>query len=215
MNPKVDTYLSELQKWKQELEQLRAIIVLDCGLVEELKWGTPCYMFQKNNIILLGAFKDFCIISFLKGALLGDTEGILTKMGENTQAARVVKFTSVKEIKKLKAILKTYIFESVEIEKAGLKVEPKKQSEYTIPEELKNQFKQHPDLKKAFDALTPGRQRGYLLYFSDSKQSKTREARIEKYQSRIMKGKGLNDCVCGLSKKMPSCDGSHKFLKSV
>ena len=214
MNPKVDTYLSELQKWKQELEQLRAI-VLDCGLVEELKWGTPCYMFQKSNIILLGAFKDFCIISFLKGALLGDTEGILTKMGENTQAARVVKFTSVKEIKKLKAILKTYIFEAVEIEKAGLKIEPKKQSEYTIPEELKNQFKQHPDLKKAFDALTPGRQRGYLLYFSDSKQSKTREARIEKYLSRIMKGKGLNDCVCGLSKKMPSCDGSHKFLKSV
>lgn len=214
MNSKVDTYLSELQKWKHELEQLRDI-VLDCGLVEELKWGTPCYMFQKNNIILLGAFKDFCIISFLKGALLSDTEGILTKMGENTQAARVVKFTSVKEIKKLQAILKTYIFEAVEIEKAGLKVEPKKQSEYTIPEELKNQFKLKPDFKKAFDALTPGRQRGYLLYFSDSKQSKTREARIEKYLLRIMQGKGINDCVCGLSKKMPSCDGSHKFLKSV
>jgi uncharacterized protein YdeI (YjbR/CyaY-like superfamily) len=212
MNSKVDAYISELQKWKQELEQLRAI-VLDCGLVEELKWGTPCYMFQKNNIILLGAFKDFCIISFLKGALLNDAESILTKMGENTQAARVVKFTSVKEIKKLQAILKTYIFEAVEIEKAGLKVEPKKHSEYTIPEELQNQFKQNSDFKKAFDALTPGRQRGYLLYFSDSKQSKTREARIEKYMSRIMKGKGLNDCVCGLSKKMPNCDGSHKFLK--
>lgn len=212
MNSKVDAYISELQKWKQELEQLRAI-VLDCGLVEELKWGTPCYMFQKNNIILLGAFKDFCIISFLKGALLNDAESILTKMGENTQAARVVKFTSVKEIKKLQAILKTYIFEAVEIEKAGLKVEPKKHSEYTIPEELQNQFKQNSDFKKAFDDLTPGRQRGYLLYFSDSKQSKTREARIEKYMSRIMKGKGLNDCVCGLSKKMPNCDGSHKFLK--
>ncbi|MBA4239596.1 MAG: hypothetical protein C0448_02630 [Sphingobacteriaceae bacterium] len=214
MNSKVDTYLSELQKWKQELEQLREI-VLDCGLIEELKWGTPCYMFQKSNIILLGAFKDFCIISFLKGALLSDTENILTKMGENTQAARVVKFTSVKEIKKLQAILKTYIFEAVEIEKAGLKVEPKKQSEYTIPEELQHQFKLKPDFKKAFDTLTPGRQRGYLLYFSDSKQSKTREARIEKYISRIMKGKGIHDCVCGLSKKMPNCDGSHKFLKSV
>lgn len=214
MNPKVDTYLSELQKWKQELEQLRAI-VLDCGLMEELKWGTPCYMFQKSNIILLGAFKDFCIISFLKGALLSDEEGILTKMGENTQAARVVKFTSVKEIKKLNAILKAYIFEAVEMEKAGLKVEPKKHSEYNVPEELQNQFKLNPDFKKAFDALTPGRQRGYLLYFSDSKQSKTREARIEKYLPRIMNGKGINDCVCGLSKKMPNCDGSHKFLKSV
>jgi len=214
MNPKVDAYLNEVQKWKQELEQLREI-VLDCGLVEELKWKTPCYMFQKSNIILLGAFKDFCIISFLKGALLSDTESILTKMGENTQAARVVKFTSAKEIKKLNAILKAYIFEAIEIEKAGLKVEPKKQSEYNVPEELQNQFKQNPDFKKAFDALTPGRQRGYLLYFCDSKQSKTREARIEKYLSRIMQGKGLNDCVCGLSKKMPNCDGSHKFLKTV
>lgn len=214
MNSKVDTYLSELRKWKQELEQLREI-VLDCGLIEELKWGTPCYMFQKSNIILLGAFKDFCIISFLKGALLSDTENILNKMGENTQAARVVKFTSAKEIKKLQAILKTYIFEAVEIEKAGLKIEPKKHSEYKVPEELQNQFKLKPDFKTAFEALTPGRQRGYLLYFCDSKQSKTREARIEKYLPRIMNGKGLNDCVCGLSKKMPNCDGSHKFLKSV
>lgn len=214
MNPKVDTYLSELQKWEKELEQLRNI-VLDCGLIEELKWGTPCYMFQKSNIILLGAFKDFCIISFLKGALLSDTEGILTKMGENTQAARVVKFTSLKEIKKLQAILKNYIFEAVEIEKAGLKVEPKKHSEYIIPEELQNKFNENPALKKAFEALTPGRQRGYLIYFSDSKQSKTREARIEKYIQRIINGKGFYDCVCGLSKKMPNCDGSHKYLKSV
>jgi len=214
MNTKVDAYLSELPKWKQELEQLRGI-VLDCGLVEELKWGTPCYTFKKSNIILLGAFKDFCLISFLKGALLNNSEGVLTKMGKNTQAARVVKFTSAKEIKKLQAILKTYIFEAVEIEKAGLKIEPKKHSEYNVPEELQNQFKQKPDLKKAFDALTPGRQRGYLLYFSDSKQTKTRETRIEKYTERIIKGKGLNDCVCGLSKKMPNCDGSHKFLRTI
>ena len=211
MNPKVDDYLSNTTKFQKELELLRSI-VLDCGLIEELKWGTPCYMFQKNNIILLGAFKDSCIISFLKGALLSDTENLLMKAGENTQAARIIKFTNVKDIVKIKSILKTYIFEAVEIEKAGLKVEPKKHSEYNVPDELKNQFKQKPDFKKAFEALTPGRQRGYLLYFSDSKQSKTREARIEKYTQRIMSGKGINDCVCGLSKKMPGCDGSHKYI---
>jgi uncharacterized protein YdeI (YjbR/CyaY-like superfamily) len=211
MNPKVDDYLNNTTKFQKELELLRSI-VLDCGLIEELKWGTPCYMFQKNNIILLGAFKDSCIISFLKGALLSDTENLLMKAGENTQAARIIKFTNEKDILKIKSILKTYIYEAVEIEKAGLKVEPKKHSEYNVPEELKNQFKQKPDFKKAFEALTPGRQRGYLLYFSDSKQSKTREARIEKYTQRIMSGKGINDCVCGLSKKMPSCDGSHKYI---
>jgi uncharacterized protein YdeI (YjbR/CyaY-like superfamily) len=211
MNPKVDDYLSNTTKFQKELELLRSI-VLDCGLIEELKWETPCYMFQKTNMILLGAFKDSCIISFLKGALLSDTENLLMKAGENTQAARIIKFTNVKDIVKIKSILKTYIFEAVEIEKAGLKVEPKKHSEYNVPEELNNQFKQKPDLKKAFEALTPGRQRGYLLYFSDSKQSKTREARIEKYTQRIMSGKGINDCVCGLSKKMPGCDGSHKYI---
>lgn len=211
MNPKVDGYLSNTTKFQKELELLRSI-VLDCGLIEELKWGTPCYMFQKNNMILLGAFKDSCIISFLKGALLSDTENLLVQAGENTQAARIIKFTNVKDIVKIKSVLKTYIFEAIEIEKAGLKVEPKKHSEYNVPEELKNQFKQKPDFKKAFEALTPGRQRGYLLYFSDSKQSKTRESRIEKYTQRIMSGKGINDCVCGLSKKMPGCDGSHKFI---
>ncbi len=211
MNPKVDDYLSNTTKFQKELELLRSI-VLDCGLIEELKWGTPCYMFQKTNMILLGAFKDSCIISFLKGALLSDTENLLMKAGENTQAARIIKFTNVKDIVKIKSILKRYIFEAVEIEKAGLKVEPKKHSEYNVPEELNNHFKQKPDFKKAFEALTPGRQRGYLLYFSDSKQSKTREARIEKYTQRIMSGKGINDCVCGLSKKMPGCDGSHKYI---
>jgi uncharacterized protein YdeI (YjbR/CyaY-like superfamily) len=211
MNPKVDDYLNNTTKFQKELELLRSI-VLDCGLIEELKWGTPCYMFQKNNMILLGAFKDSCIISFLKGALLSDTENLLMKAGENTQAARIIKFTNEKDILKIKSILKTYIYEAIEIEKAGLKVEPKKHSEYNVPEELKNQFKQKPDFKKAFEALTPVRQRGYLLYFSDSKQSKTREARIEKYTQRIMSGKGINDCVCGLSKKMPVCDGSHKYI---
>lgn len=211
MNPKVDDYLSNTTKFQKELELLRSI-VLDCGLIEDLKWGTPCYMFQKNNMILLGAFKDSCVISFLKGALLSDTENLLMKAGENTQAARIIKFTTVKDIVKIKSILKTYIFEAIEIEKAGLKVEPKKHSEYNIPEELQQKFNEKADFKKAFEALTPGRQRGYLLYFSDSKQSKTREARIEKYTQRIMSGKGINDCVCGLSKKMPSCDGSHKYI---
>jgi uncharacterized protein YdeI (YjbR/CyaY-like superfamily) len=211
MNPKVDDYLRNTTKFQKELELLR-LIVLDCGIIEELKWGTPCYMFQKNNMILLGAFKDSCIISFLKGALLSDAENLLMKAGENTQAARIIKFTTVKDIVKIKSILKKYIFEAIEIEKAGLKVEPKKHSEYNIPEELQLKFNEKADFKKAFEALTPGRQRGYLLYFSDSKQSKTREARIEKYTQRIMSGKGINDCVCGLSKKMPGCDGSHKYI---
>jgi uncharacterized protein YdeI (YjbR/CyaY-like superfamily) len=148
MNPKVDDYLSNTTKFQKELELLRSI-VLDCGLIEELKWETPCYMFQKTNMILLGAFKDSCIISFLKGALLSDTENLLMKAGENTQAARIIKFTNVKDIVKIKSILKTYIFEAVEIEKAGLKVEPKKHSEYNVPEELINQFKQKPDFKKS------------------------------------------------------------------
>jgi uncharacterized protein YdeI (YjbR/CyaY-like superfamily) len=214
MNPKVDTYISELSKFKKEMEQLRTI-VLDCGLVEELKWGVPCYMFQKSNIIMLGTFKDFCIISFLKGVLLSDTEGILSQQGENTQSSRVIKFTDAKEIVKLKASIKAYIFEAIEIEKAGLKVELKKTEEFTMPEELISTLKKDAKLKKAFEALTPGRQRGYLLHFSGSKQSKTRQARIDACSSRILKGKGLHDCICGLSKKMPGCDGSHKQLNTA
>jgi len=211
MNQKIDNYISELSKFKKEIEQLRAI-ALDCGLIEELKWGVPCYMYQKTNIIMLGTFKEFCIISFLKGVLLNDADGILTQQGENVQSGRVIKFTNVKEIIKLKATIKAYIFEAIEIERAGLKVEMKKTEEFDTPEELKETLKKDAKFKKAWEALTPGRQRGYLLHFSGSKNSQTRQSRIEAYTSRILIGKGIHDCICGLSKKMPSCDGSHKQL---
>jgi uncharacterized protein YdeI (YjbR/CyaY-like superfamily) len=211
MNPKVDLYFENLEKWKPELEKLR-MILLDCMLTEELKWGSPCYSFQKKNLILIGGFKDNCVISFIKGALLSDTKGILSKPGENSQSSRIIRFTNVKEISKLESTIKAYIFESIENEKAGLKVELKKTTEYEFPEELEAKFKKNAALKKAFSALTPGRQRGYLLFFTAAKQSETRTTRIEKYTDRILKGIGINDCVCGLSKKMPSCDGSHKSL---
>lgn len=212
MNIEVDNYLSKVKKWQEELEQLRKII-LECGLTEELKWGSPCYTFQDTNIILLGGFKDNCVISFLKGVLLADTDKLLEKPGENSQSARVIRFTSVGEIVKLKKVLKAYIFEAIEVEKAGLKVDFDKSKNFELPEELLNKFKTQPKLKKAFLALTTGRQRAYVMFFSDSKNPKTREARIDKYTKRILDGKGMNDCVCGLSKRMPGCDGSHKFAK--
>jgi uncharacterized protein YdeI (YjbR/CyaY-like superfamily) len=212
MNPKVHLYFDNLEKWKPELEKLR-MIILDCMLTEELKWGSPCYSFQKKNVILLGGFKDNCVISFIKGVLLSDPKGILIKPGENSQSARVIRFTNLKEIIKLEPVIKSYIFETIENEKAGIKVELKKTTEYEFPEELEIKFKASAALKKAFHALTPGRQRGYLLFFTAAKQSETRTARIEKYTDRILKGIGINDCVCGLSKKMPSCDGSHKSIQ--
>ena len=213
MNPKVDAYFSKLKQWQEELEQLRAII-LDCGLTEELKWGSPCYTFQDKNIIILGGFKSNCVISFLKGVLLSDTDKLLVAPGENSQSARLIRFTSVKEIVKLKKTIKAYIYEAIEVEKAGLKVDTEKSKTFELPDELIGKFKTQPKLKTAFHALTPGRQRAYVMFFSDSKNSSTREARIDKYTKRILDGKGMNDCVCGLSKKMPGCDGSHKFLKS-
>jgi uncharacterized protein YdeI (YjbR/CyaY-like superfamily) len=171
---------------------LRAI-VLDCGLTEELKWGVPCYTFQKSNIVLIHVFKEYCAYLFFKGALLNDAKGILVQQTENVQAARQIRFTNVKEIVKLKATLKAYIYEAIEVEKAGLKVELKKTNEFTMPEEFQTKLDRTPALKKAFHALTPGRQRGYLLYFASAKQSKTRESRIEKYVPQILKGKGLDD----------------------
>jgi len=212
MNPKVDIYFSQLEKWQAELEKLR-MILLDCMLTEELKWGSPCYSFQKKNLVILGGFKDNCVISFITGALLKDGKGILTKPGENSQSARVIRFSNLKEIIKLEPIIKAYIFEAIENEKAGIKVELKKTTEYEIPKELEIKFEESALLKKAFNALTPGRQRGYLLFFSAAKQSETRTTRIEKYTDRILKGIGINDCVCGLSKKMPSCDGTHKTMQ--
>ncbi len=210
MNFEVDFYFNEAN-WQEELEELRRI-VLDCGLIEVLKWGVPCYMFQKNNIILLGRFKEYCTISFLKGALLNDENEILSKPGENTQAARLVRFTNIQAILDLEPVLKNYIYEAMEVEKLGLKVHFNPPVEFIIPEELQTKFDELPTLQTAFEALTPGRQRAYNMHFSAPKQSKTRTARIEKYVSRILNGKGFNDCTCGLSKKMPSCDGSHKYI---
>lgn len=192
MNPEVDRFLSKLDKWQEEIEKLR-MIALDCQLTEELKWGKPCYTFEKENIVILQGFKAFCAILFCKGVLLKDDHHILLKPGENTQVARRVEFTDIQKITELESILKAYIYEAIEVEKAGVEVNLKKTSEFVIPEELQNKLDQIPALKTAFDDLTPGRQRAYILYFSDPKQSKTRELRVEKYIPHILNGKGLND----------------------
>ncbi|HTB25506.1 MAG TPA: DUF1801 domain-containing protein [Puia sp.] len=191
MNPKVDTYLSKVENWQEELEQLR-VIILDCGLVEELKWGQPCYSFQKTKIVIIGGLKEYCVISFFNGVLLSDPENILIKPGENTQAVRLIRFTSVREIVKMEPILKSYIYEAIEVEKAGLKVNYKINPE-PVPVELQKKLDKNHTLKTAFEALTPGRQRAYILYFSAPKQSKTRELRIEKCIKQILNGKGLNE----------------------
>jgi uncharacterized protein YdeI (YjbR/CyaY-like superfamily) len=192
MNPKVDFFFSKADKWQEEFKKLRTII-LDCPLTEELKWGVPCYTFQKSNIALIHGFKEYCAILFVKGALLHDDHGLLIQQTENVQAARQIRFTSVREIVEMEPILKAYILEAIEVEKAGLKVNYKKATEFTIPEEFINKLEGVPDLQDAFDALTPGRQRAYILFFSAPKQSKTRESRIEKYMPQILNGKGLND----------------------
>ncbi|NHA04300.1 hypothetical protein G7092_10860 [Mucilaginibacter sp. HC2] len=192
MNPKVDFYFNKAERWQEELDQLR-MIVLDCGLSEELKWGCPCYTFQQNNIVLIHVFKEYCALLFFKGALLSNTDGLLIQQTENVQAARQIRFTNALEIIEQKAILKAHIHEAVEVEKAGLKVELKKTEEFPIPKEFQGKLDKIPALKTAFEALTPGRQRAYILHFSQPKQSKTREARVEKYMPQILSGKGLND----------------------
>lgn len=205
MNPKVDHYLEvgcgrcplggtpdcKVHRWQEELRHLRAI-VLDCGLTEEVKWSIPTYTFRQKNVLVIAAFNDYCALSFFKGALLKDAKGWLSKPGENTQSARVIKFTNVQEIVTLEPILKEYIFEAIELEKTGLNITFKNNPE-PIPEELQNKLDEIPALKKAFNALTPGRQRGYILYFSAPKQSKTRYARIEKYTDKILNGEGFHD----------------------
>jgi uncharacterized protein YdeI (YjbR/CyaY-like superfamily) len=192
MNPKVDFYFNKNEQWQSELLHLRTIL-LGCNLVEELKWGVPCYTFQNNNIALIHVFKEYCAVLFFKGVLLKDTEKILIQQTENVQAARQIRFNSKKQINDLEATIKAYIFEAIEVEKAGLKVPLKKTKEYTIPEEFENILSNNKVLKNAFEGLTPGRQRGYLLYFSAAKQAKTRIARIEKYTPQILIGKGLED----------------------
>jgi uncharacterized protein YdeI (YjbR/CyaY-like superfamily) len=192
MNPKVDGFLRKAKKWRDEFEKLR-MVCLDCGLTEELKWGKPCYTYQKSNIVLIHGFKEYCALLFLKGALLKDANGVLIQQTKNVQAARQIRFTDVREIVKMERILKAYIKEAIEAEKAGVEVSYKKTSEFAIPEEFQNRLDESPALKTAFDALTPGRQRGYILYFSAAKQSKTRESRIEKCVQQILNGKGLNE----------------------
>jgi uncharacterized protein YdeI (YjbR/CyaY-like superfamily) len=189
LNPKIDGYLRKAKKWREEMETLRRIS-LDCGLTEELKWGKPCYTFQKSNIVIIQGFKESCALLFCKGALLNDPNGIFKTFG--WQAARRIPFTNIREIVEMEPILKTYIREAIEVEKAGLEVNFKKNPE-PIPKEFQNKLGEIPALKTAFDALTPGRQRGYILYFSGAKQSKTRESRVEKCMPQILKGKGLND----------------------
>ena len=192
MNPKVDFYFSRTKEWHEELGKLRKII-LGCGLTEELKWGVPCYTFQKSNIVLMHVFKEYCALLFFKGVLLKDGKGILVQQTKNVQAARQIRFTDVREIVKLKTTLKAYISEAIEVEQSGLKVNLKKTAEFKMPAEFKKRLAEFPALKTAFSALTPGRQRAYLLYFSDAKQSKTREARVEKYLQQILTGRGLDD----------------------
>lgn len=212
MNPKVDEFIFKSKKWQAELAELRSIII-DCMLTEEFKWKQPCYTFNKKNIVLIHGFKEYCAIMFFKGALLADSKKILIQQTQNVQATRQIRFTTTKEIAKMKTILKAYIFEAIEIEKAGLKVEMKKSSDLILPKEFELALKKNSTLKKAFEALTSGRQRAYNLFFSAPKQSKTIEVRIEKYTAQIIKGIGINDCTCGLSQKMPYCDGSHNQLR--
>lgn len=192
MNPKVDFYFDKAKKWQEEINKMRKI-VLECHLAEELKWGCPCYTYEKKNIVLIHVFKEYCAFLFFKGALMKDKKGILIQQTENVQAARQVRFTSIKEITKLEAVLKSYIYEAIEVEESGAKVEFKKTKEFDTPEEFQKRLDRNAKLKNAFDALTPGRQRGYLLHFSSAKQSTTRESRIEKCIPKIMDGKGLDD----------------------
>src|SRR6478609_6243041 len=192
MNPKVDWFFNKETKWQKEYEKLRTI-VLGCDLTEELKWGCPCYVYHKSNIVLIHGFKEYCALLFFKGALLKDKKKILIQQTENVQAARQVRFTNVKEIDKIKTALKAYIYEAVAVEEAGVKVAYKKTSEYKVPEEFEKKLDKNRTLKTAFEKLTPGRQRAYLFYFSQAKQSKTRESRIEKCMPQILEGKGIDD----------------------
>jgi uncharacterized protein YdeI (YjbR/CyaY-like superfamily) len=192
MNPKVDWFFNKAKQWQEEYEKLR-MIALDCGLTEELKWGCPCYSLNNQNIVLIHGFKEYCAYLFFKGALLNDANSILIQQTEHVQSARQIRFTNVVEIAEMEAMLKAYIFEAIEVEKAGLKVALKTTADFTVPAEFQSKLDHIPALKTAFEALTPGRQRGYLFYFSQPKQSKTRETRVEKYIPQILGGKGLDD----------------------
>ncbi len=212
MDTGVDQYFSKAKSWKDEMTILRNIL-LSCKLDESIKWGQPCYTINNKNIVMIAPFKAHCDIAFFNGAALKDEKGLLVKAGVNTQSARQMRFTSVDEIKKLNSVIKSYVKEAIENEKLGLKPIATEKAEPILVEELDAIFKKNGAFKKAFTALTPGRQRAYLIHFSGAKQAATRVARIEKYVDTILAGRGINDCTCGLSKKMPYCDGSHKYAK--
>lgn len=211
MNKEVDKFLDDVDNWQPELRKLRALI-LECGLTEDFKWKHPCYTYKNKNIVLIHGFKEYCAILFYKGALLKDRENLLIQQTKNTQSGRQIRFKNIEEILQLEATTKNYILEALKNEQSELKVKMKKVSDFNIPKELTLKFKENPNFEIAFKALTPGRQKGYLLHFFKPKQSTTRITRIEKNTQRIFNGKGLNDCTCGLSKRMPNCDGSHKQL---
>ncbi len=212
MKSKADTFFKNLKDWAAELQALRSII-LECDLVEDFKWKHPCYTHAGNNIVLLHGFKEYCALLFPKGALLKDPKNLLIQQTKNTQYGRQLRFTNTGQITELKNIIRTYILEAIENEKSGLKITPKKTSAFEVPKELTVKFKENPKFKKAFQQLTEGRKRGYLLHFAQPKQAKTRTARINRNLHRILDGYGFYDCTCGLSKKMPNCDGSHKQLE--
>ena len=212
MNPDLELYFSDLGLFKPILNQLR-VIVLSCGLTEEVKWKGPCYTYQGKNIVMLGNFKDNCVLSFFKGSLLQDSEEFLSKPVENSHVFRVIRFKSMDDFIKVEPFLKAYIFEAIEIEKSGAKLPTLDISTIVIPEELTQNFKGNEQFKMAFESLTPGRQRAYIMFFSAAKNAQTRFDRIEKFKNQIMDGKWMNDCTCGLSRKMPACDGSHKILR--
>ena len=214
MNPKVDAFLLNTKKWREELTVLRSI-VMDSGLGEELKWGAPCYVHEQANVIIIQGFKDYFALMFFKGSLMKDPQDLLQKPGENTQSGRQIRMYSMDEMLGQEEVLRAYIQNAIEVEKAGEKVIAKKTEEYPVPLELEESFAENSDLQHAFYGLTPGRQRAYLLHFAEAKQSATRKARIEKYTPRILNGKGILDCWCGLSKRMPTCDGSHKQLGKI
>ncbi len=209
MNTQVDAYLEKLEDWKEELSLLRQI-VLSCSLKENIKWKIPCYTHKGKNVLSLSALKNHCVLGFFKGAYINDPVGFLQKPGPNTQTSRVLRFESTEEIRLKKAVIIDYILQAKNIQETVPIISKIKSLHF--PDELTQKLAKEPAFKQAFESLTPGRQRGYVLYFSAAKQSKTRVARIEKYQSKILQGKGFHDCTCGLSKKMPNCDGSHKQL---
>ena len=212
MNSSVDQFFTSLKSGKEELKLLRKLL-LENELVEEFKWKQPCYTYNGKNVIILAALKDHVIISFFKGALLTNENEILQKAGENSQAARIIRLYTLEEAKSHLTFINASIKAVIEIEKKGVKVEKDESAEIEIPVELQDVFNKDADYKNAYFKLTPGRQRAYLIFFTGAKQLETRISRIEKYRKRILDGYGFNDCVCGLSKRMPNCDGSHKFLK--